>query len=484
MEMRIDVYRREETGGKTMKKHLHKFETTLWLLVKAILYVSLLMIFIIVMGKESIGMTRLSRTLGITVTTFIFVGLMFLNIYGRYDIGRRKSKPIIYSLTLSVLCTDVVTYLQFMIMRTNTPSIRAFRLFRPQSLTLLLLIMVLQILVIVIFTYAGNGLFFKIHKPEKCCIITSSQKSLDEIAFAVSKYKKQYEIHKVLDYRCPNNTLEKWVKKSDAVFAYDIPAESRKKILRWSYKYKINVYFNPEVEDIMEWNAKRYVLDDVYLFNKNVKSLTMEQRIMKRLLDITLSLILGILSSPFWIAGMIAVKLYDGGPVIFKQERATIHGRRFDVYKLRTMKQNVENYSATANDDRITKPGKILRRTRIDELPQLWNVLKGDMTFVGPRPEMIKNVKEYTEELPEFQYRLRMKAGLTGYAQITGKYNTTPKDKLIMDMMYIEQFSILRDIQLIFQTAIVLLKSDSTEAFGNGSDSKLKFEPWYETMEF
>lgn len=461
-----------------MKKHLHKFETTMWLIIKMSLYTSLLAIFIIVMGKESIGLTRLSRTMGITVTTFAFIGLMFTNVYGNYDIGRRKSKPIIYSLMLSVLCTDIVTYLQFMIMRTNTPSIRAFRLLRPQSLGRLLLIMVLQIIIIIVFTYAGNWLFFKIHEPEKCCIITSSQKSLNEIAFAISKYKKQYKIQKVLDYKCDDKLLEAWVKKSDAIFAYDIPAETRKKLLRWSYKYKINVYFNPEVEDIMEWNAKRYVLDDVYLFNKNVKSLTMEQRIMKRLLDITLSLVLGILSSPFWIIGMIAVKLHDGGPVIFKQERATIHGRRFDVYKLRTMKQNVENYSATANDDRITKPGKILRRTRIDELPQLWNVLKGDMTFVGPRPEMIKNVEEYTEELPEFQYRLRMKAGLTGYAQITGKYNTTPKDKLIMDMMYIEQFSILRDIQLIFQTAIVLLKSDSTEAFGNSSENKYIFEPW------
>ena len=131
--------------------------------------------------------------------------------------------------------------------------------------------------------------------------------------------------------------------------------------------------------------------------------------------------ILGILSSPLWIGGAIAVKLYDGGPVLFKQERATINGKRFYVYKLRTMKQNVVNRSVTKNDDRITPPGHFLRRTRIDELPQLLNVLKGDMTFVGPRPEMMKNVKDYTEELPEFEYRLRMKAGLTGYAQITGK---------------------------------------------------------------
>lgn len=143
------------------------------------------------------------------------------------------------------------------------------------------------------------------------------------------------------------------------------------------------------------------------------------------------------------------------------------------------MKPNNDNHSVTKDDDRITKVGKFLRRTRIDELPQLFNVLKGDMTFVGPRPEMLKNVEEYTDELPEFKYRLRVKAGLTGYAQITGKYNTTPKDKLVMDMMYIEQFSILKDIQLIFQTAIVLLKKDSTEAFDKkNKHCPYKFEKW------
>ena len=453
-----------------MKKHLHKFETTMWLFIKLALYLILMIIFIKGMGSVTIGLTRLSRTLGITVTTFVFVGNLFLSVYGKYDVGRRKSKPIIYSLVLAVLWTDVITYLQVMIMRTNVPSVTAFRF---RGLGVLIIVMIIQIFVIIIFTYAGNGLFFKIHKPEKCCIITSSQESLDEIVYTVSKYKKQYEIYKVLNYK--SNEIEKWIKKSNAIFAYDVPAETRKNIMRWSYKYKKNVYFNPEIEDIMEWNAKQYVLDDMYLLNKNVKALTMEQRIAKRLLDIALSLILGVLSFPLWFLGALAVKLYDGGPVLFKQERATINGKVFQVYKLRTMKQNVKNYSVKKNDDRITKPGKFLRRTRIDELPQLLNVLKGDMTFVGPRPEMMKNVKEYTEELPEFEYRLRVKAGLTGYAQIIGKYNTTPKDKLLMDMMYIEQFSVLRDIQLIFQTAIVLLKKDSTEAFAEREKKKYSF---------
>lgn len=458
-----------------MKKHLHKFETTLWLFIKAVFYILLMLAFISIFDEVSIGLTRLSRTLGITVSTFVVVGLLFLSVYGKYDVGRRKSKPIIYSMLLAVICTDIITYLQLMIMKTSV-SISTFRLRKPG---LLLLVILLQFSIIVFFAYAGNWLFFKLHKPERCLVITASQKSLDEIVFAMQKFKKQYGVSAVVDYKCTD--MERYIRESQTVFMYDVPVEYRTDIMRWCYKYKINVYFNPEIEDIMELNAEQYVLDDVFLLNKNVKELTMEQRVVKRLLDIGLSIVLGILSSPFWLLGMIAVKLYDGGPILFKQERATIHGRRFQLYKLRTMKPNSVNYSAKKDDDRITKPGKFLRRTRIDELPQLLNVLKGDMTFVGPRPEMIKNVDSYTKQLPEFEYRLRMKAGLTGYAQITGKYNTTPKDKLIMDMMYIEQFSILKDIQLIFQTAIVLLKSDSTEAFDKKSKHcPYKFVKWEE----
>lgn len=459
-----------------MKKHLHKFETTLWLFIKAVFYISLMMAFVVVLGRDSIGLTRLSRTLGITVSTFAVVGLLFLSVYGKYDVGRRKSKPIIYSLSLAVACTDIITYGQLMIMRTNRPSIWEFRF---NSVGLLAGAFVLQVLIIIFFAYAGNWLFFLLHKPEECCVVTSSQKSLDEIVFAMQRFKKQYAVSRVADYRDPQ--LKSYIREAQTVFVYDVPAEVRTDIMRWSYKYKVNLYFNPDIEDIMEWNAEQYVLDDLFLLNKNVKALTMEQRVVKRLLDIFLSIFFGILSAPLWIGGMIAVKLEDGGPILFKQERATIHGRKFRVYKLRTMKPNSDNYSATKGDDRITKVGRFLRKTRIDELPQLWNVLKGDMTFVGPRPEMMKNVEDYTEELPEFKYRLRMKAGLTGYAQITGKYNTTPKDKLIMDMMYIEQFSILKDIQLILQTVIVLLKSDSTEAFDRGKKNcPYKFVKWEE----
>ena len=145
---------------------------------------------------------------------------------------------------------------------------------------------------------------------------------------------------------------------------------------------------------------------------------------------------------------------------------------KFSKFKFRTMKENVENFSSTADDDRITKVGKVLRKCRLDELPQILNILKGEMSLVGPRPEMLENVYSYTAQLPEFEYRLRVKAGLTGYAQIAGKYNTSPRDKLILDLMYIENYSLWKDIKLLFQTLIVLFKSDSTEAF----DSKRRIE--------
>jgi lipopolysaccharide/colanic/teichoic acid biosynthesis glycosyltransferase len=226
------------------------------------------------------------------------------------------------------------------------------------------------------------------------------------------------------------------------------------------------VYYNPEVADILEQNSKQVMLDDVTFLVSEFKGMTFEQRICKRLMDILVSVIALLLSSPILLVSALLIKKYDGGKVFFRQQRATIHGKIFSIYKFRTMKEHVENRSVTKDDDRITPIGKILRKYRMDELPQFINILKGEMSLVGPRPEMLENVDEYTKEMPEFKYRLRMKAGLTGYAQIMGKYNTSSKDKLMLDLMYIENFSILKDIQLLFQTVTVLFQADdSTEAF-------------------
>ena len=225
--------------------------------------------------------------------------------------------------------------------------------------------------------------------------------------------------------------------------------------------------------DVVEFRSKHTLIDDISLFSTNIAEVSIEDRILKRLLDILVSLVGLILTSPLWLVFAILIKLEDKGPVFFKQKRMTKNNREFEIIKFRTMKVNVENRSATKNDDRITKIGNILRKIRLDELPQILNILKGDMSVVGPRPEMLENVNAYTEEMPEFALRLRVKAGLTGYAQIYGKYNTSPKDKLILDLMYIENFNIFLDIKLILQTVMVFLKiDDSTEGFDEEDDTQ------------
>jgi lipopolysaccharide/colanic/teichoic acid biosynthesis glycosyltransferase len=165
----------------------------------------------------------------------------------------------------------------------------------------------------------------------------------------------------------------------------------------------------------------------------------------------------------------LAIKLEDGGPVFYKQKRVTIGGNTFDILKFRSMIVNAEELGisipATGNDPRITKVGKVIRAMRIDELPQILNILKGDMSIVGPRPERVEHVEKYTELIPEFKYRLKVKGGLTGYAQIYGKYNTSAYDKLRMDLMYIEGYSFLLDLKLIITTIRILFSKESTEGF-------------------
>jgi lipopolysaccharide/colanic/teichoic acid biosynthesis glycosyltransferase len=398
----------------------------------------------------------------VTFLTFVAVGLGMTAAYGRFDIGRRKSKPIIYSLGLAVIITDLVTYVQLSVMNTNPDNNVTLKF---ENIGILMMVCVLQVLLIMVMTHIGNYMYFHINHPEVSCIVTASQTSLNQIYDAVSRYEKQYNIRYIIDYRNPE--LFDMILKCQTVFIYDLPVKERTEIIEFCYRYSRNIYFNPEVPDVIEFKAQHIVLDDVSLIGAVVKELSLEQRIIKRLMDIFGSLIGLVITSPIWLICAICIKANDGGSVFFKQKRATRNGKVFEVYKFRTMKENVTNYSSTTDDDRITKVGKVLRKFRLDELPQILNILKGEMSLVGPRPEMLENVYSYTEDLPEFAYRLRVKAGLTGYAQIAGKYNTSPRDKLILDLMYIEDYSIWKDIKLIFQTLIVFFKSDSTEAFGS-----------------
>ena len=226
-------------------------------------------------------------------------------------------------------------------------------------------------------------------------------------------------------------------------------------------------------------NRVRRRLREIYRLNREKMpagyDIIIVARVLKRLMDIIVSAIGLVIASPIMLVTALAIKLEDHGPVFYRQKRATYAGRIFEVYKFRSMRveDGSIHRSVTKDDDRITHVGHIIRKFRIDELPQLINVLKSDMSIVGPRPEMIENVDKYTQELPEFTYRLRAKAGLTGLAQIYGRYNTSPKDKLIMDLTYIQEYSLWLDVKLILRTVLVLLTpDDSTEAFEQTEEEK------------
>ena len=185
-----------------------------------------------------------------------------------------------------------------------------------------------------------------------------------------------------------------------------------------------------------------------------------------------------IIASPVMLFTAAAIKLYDKGPVFYKQIRCTKYEREFEIYKFRSMIVNAEGDGvaklAKENDERITPVGKFIRATRVDELPQLFNIIKGDMSFVGPRPERPEIMKQYCEEMPEFPFRTRVKAGLTGYAQVYGKYDTTPYDKLKLDLFYIENYSLWTDIKLILMTVKTVLKKEATEGVADNQTTAEK----------
>lgn len=445
-----------------MKRFLASIGSLIVFIMKMLLYGILLYIFFELFSQKHWPLGNISRTLGVTLLTFVSVGVLLLMVYGGFDIGKKKSKPIIYSVSLATVITDFITWIVLCIMLTNPNYNVKFTLEDPD---VLILVMALQVVVIIIFAYLGNFIYFKIYDPEKCCLITLNRENASGLFRAIEKFKKQYEIVFVDEY--DDERVYKHIDRVDTVFLHEVPVAEREAIVEYCYKNFKNIYYTPEIADIVQINSKHIVLDDVSLVAAPVKELTIEQRVIKRLMDVVISLVAIIISSPIWLVCAIAIKTCDKGPVFYRQNRVTKNGKIFSVLKFRTMRDNNEHRSVTANDDRITPVGKFLRKYRIDELPQFINILLGDMSVVGPRPEMIENVYNYTTELPEFEYRLRVKAGLTGYAQVEGKYSTTPKDKLMLDLMYIENYSFLKDIKLIMMTLIVLLKKDSTEAFDN-----------------
>lgn len=450
------------------KKILTKFQNTLIFFLSLFTYVSLMGLFFWIFSYAYPEIIQTTREAAVTSITYFITFIFMLNAYGGLDVGEKQTRQIVYSMIIVVLFTDIFTYLVIQIINPSIWNIWQFGFF---SLRRLLFTFVTQILFIIAMAYISNHIYYFMNPPLKTYILYGSNKRPNKLIYKLQKQIHKYKINLVTSDQNKEKVFEE-ILNNDVIVLYNILKEDRVRFTEYCYRHKKKVLFNAEIMDVVEFRSRHTLVDDISLFSTNISDFSIEDRILKRLLDIIVSVVGLTLTSPFWLVFAILIYAEDKGPVFFTQKRMTKNNREFNIIKFRTMKVNVENRSATKNDDRITKVGKVLRKIRMDELPQILNILIGDMSVVGPRPEMLENVIAYTNDMPEFELRLRVKAGLTGYAQIFGKYNTTPKDKLILDLMYIENYSIFLDIKLILQTVMVFLKiDDSTEGFDEEDDT-------------
>ena len=448
-----------------MKNFLYRCRASVVFILKILLYVALGAVLFGLLGIHNPWILIMSRTAAVMLLSFLASCIFLERIYGGFDIGRRKSKPIVFSYMLSVFFLDIITFAMLVIMNTNDTTQNRLYPYFAKDLGLLVAAYFIQMAVVYLFTYGAHALYFWFTPPEKCLVVTGPETDPAHFISGLAKYKKQYDIVRTISWDDPE--LKSVILGMDSVFLVNFPQDKLSDVIFFCYKNRKNIYRDMSIPDMVTMNSHLFMLNDITVVVSEVKAMTMGQRIAKRLMDIFISGVGLIITSPILAVCAILIKAEDGGPVFFKQNRITLRGKIFNIYKLRTMIQNADHSMVTDGDMRITRIGAFLRKFRIDEIPQFWNVLKGEMSVVGPRAEMAEYVYAYSEMLPEFLYRYRMKAGITGYAQINGKYNSSAKDKLMMDLTYIQTFSIWNDIRIIFQTVLVLLKADdSTEAFG------------------
>lgn len=389
------------------------------------------------------------------LVVYMLVYTIFTRSFNGFRIGYLKTAGLIGSQILGLVATNFVTYLQLSLLGRSLVDVVP-----------LLLLTVYQFLLAAIWAAGANYVYSKIYPPRKMIIVYGNTNARDLVTKMSSRVDK-YMICSSVSITEDLETIKEKILDFEAVIICDVPSNLRNQILKFTYDKSIRTYITPKISDvILRGSEEIHLFDTPLLLSRNL-GLSFEQRVIKRAIDLVMALICFIIASPFMLVTALAIKLYDRGPVLYSQERLTLDGKVFKVYKFRSMIVDAEKDGvarlAKDNDSRITPVGKIIRKIRFDELPQLFNILKGDMSFVGPRPERPEIAKQYEETIPEFSYRLKAKAGLTGYAQVMGKYNTTPYDKLKLDLMYIEQQSIVLDIRILLLTIKTIFVPDSTE---------------------
>lgn len=391
----------------------------------------------------------------VIIIYFVFL-VLFGQMFDMYTLGDTRVYDLFLSYSLALLVSNVMIFLVICLASFRLMALRPIIWFQIGSEILLAFLLLFENRfirdhfpipkAIAIFGEPNYEILEKIHKYRDILVTVETKVDMEDVDL---------------------NNLDALLEGYERVITIDVAHNDKKEIFKKCYEKKISVFDIPSITDTLIASSEVMHVIDTPIIKINKFGPSYLESIVKRLIDIVGSLILIILTSPIMLIVAICVKAYDGGDIFFKQDRLTKDEQVFKLVKFRSMIMNAESKTgavlAKKNDDRITPIGKFIRKTRFDELPQLFNILKGDMTFVGPRPERPELFKEICKDIPEFKYRLNVKAGLTGYAQIYGKYNTTMRDKLLLDLYYIENYSLVADIKLLIMTLKIVFIPESTE---------------------
>lgn len=400
---------------------------------------------------------------GNLIMVFLF-GLFYYftsHLYNGYSLPISRIYELVYSQALAALISDGILYLITILIN------RQYISFFPFVPTFLL-----QFLLITLWTVAAHQWYFREFPPKKTVVILGQGQNVDKL---VKQYGMDvhFDVQSVVPVEECIQDIPGTIGQAEVVFCCGLRSHNRNLVTKYCVAHKIGTYVIPRIGDVIMDSAKKVHLFHLPMMAVQRYNPSPEFLFFKRLYDIVLSLVALVLFAPIMAAVAVAIKMTDGGDIFYRQARLTKDGKVFQVLKFRSMRMDAEKdgvarLSTGENDPRVTKVGRFIRAVRFDELPQLLNILKGDMAIVGPRPERPEISAQYAKAMPEWNLRLQAKCGLTGYAQVYGQYNTTPYDKLLLDLMYIAKPSLFEDFKIIFATVKILFMKDSTEGVAEG----------------
>ncbi len=431
----------------------HLFKILFLLGLAVVVHMAYVTSFYIVLGKNFVSTPEMNFEAYLNLIPIITIASLILaDILSMPRFFRKKNIDVVsQSLTFSTVLTLVTLSAKDLTVQ------RAF----PRSV--ILLSYIILIIYVFIWEMMCSIISHKLYEKGELVIIGASDHTIQLVTEKINPSLKSLDLNlsEPIKYQDRLAVRAAIRRQAEIFICPDVPEDAKSEIILLCAKQRTVAYVVPQFYEISLYRSRLINLNDLMVFLLDRMALSFEQRLIKRTFDIVFSILAIILTSPLMLFAVIGIKCTDKGPVFFKQERLTIDNKPFNIIKFRTMIVNAESATGAVisgkDDPRVTKFGRILRRTKIDELPQFFNVLAGDMSVVGPRSERPEFVSNFEKEIPGYSQRFAVKAGITGLAQVAGNYDTTPQDKLRYDLLYIKNYSILQDIKIIFSTVRAIL---------------------------